>query len=191
MEIVTDIRRMDVMIVDPDKVARGNLAALARDFGCYSIRPFDNAEEAIVSIIGRPPKVVFVNWGENGELAYKLLEEIRCDPRDEVARTPIVIETADMGRAVLSKGIQWGATQFIAWPVVPAKLMQTLVFVRRDSRDTVRLGGRLQYLAPPRKPKVTRPGPKVKIQEFTAEPTPASDREPAQQSSDPDDILEL
>lgn len=189
MEIVSDIRRMDVMIIDPDKVSRGNLAALTRDFGCYSIRPFDNVEEAIVSIINKPPKVVFVHWGENGELARKLLREVRCDPRDEVARTPIVIETADMGRAVLSKGIQWGATQFIAWPVVPAKLMQTLVFVLRDKRQTTRRGGRLHYVAPKRKPKAPPKKPSVTIREF-----PPEDAKPAgatESPVDPDDILEL
>lgn len=193
MEIVSDIRRMDVMIIDPDKVSRGNLAALARDFGCYSIRPFDNVEEAIVSILNKPPKLAIVHWGEDGALAYKLLREIRCDPRDEIARTPIVIETADMGRSILSKGLQWGATQFLEWPVVPAKLKQTLIFVRRDKRDTVRHGGRLHYVARPRnKAKPVPSKPNVQIKEFsTADNSSALSGHASQEFADPDDILEI
>jgi len=186
MEYGSRIRRMDVMILDPDIVSRGNLGALIRDFGCYNVRPFDNVEMAIVSIISKPPSIVLCSFDEDKEFAATILEHIRRHNIDTTAQTPIVLVSKNLDTLTMSKGVQIGATQFLASPVVPAELIKKLVFVLKDNREMVRLDGRLTYVAVLKK--IQKPtAPKVQIVEFTAE-TPVQRKVKIE---DDDDILEL
>ncbi|VAV87750.1 hypothetical protein MNBD_ALPHA06-712 [hydrothermal vent metagenome] len=187
MEYNSNIKRMDVMILDPDVVSRGNLGALIRDFGCYLVRPFEDPEKAIVSIVAKPPAVVLCNFDPDGRFAATLLSHIRRHRIDVIASTPIILVSRKLDRQMMSVGLQAGATQFLANPVVPSDLMDKLVFVLKDQREMVRKEGRLTYLAAHRKlPK--NPPKSVNVIEFPAEePT----KTPMIPDDDDDDILEL
>jgi response regulator RpfG family c-di-GMP phosphodiesterase len=203
MEYGTRIRRMDVMLIDANKVSRGNLGALIRDFGCYSVRPFEDSETPIVSIINKPPSVVLCNWGSDGAFAIKILNVIRRHSVEAVARTPFILVSRNWDRQMMSVGLKAGATNFLDDPVVPADLMKKLTFVLCDKRQMLRNAGKMIYVsAPARQIKKSKPKPNVKIMEFTTKPKvrPKSDPVIAIASSvaslpetdaDEDDVLEL
>ncbi|PHR62766.1 MAG: hypothetical protein COA47_02465 [Robiginitomaculum sp.] len=188
MEYGSRIRRMDVMLIDPNTVSRGNLGALIRDFGCYLVRPFDDPEIAVVSILSKPPAVVLCNWGTDGAMVRQVLDQIRNHRNDEVARTPIIAVAQNLNRQITSNALKAGITQVLASPVVPADLMKKLIFVLTDQRQMLRREGRLTYVANLKKSKLIKPVPVPKVLEFPAAsvtPTPrAADAEP-------DDVLEL
>jgi len=186
MEYGSRLRRMDVMILDPETVSRGKVGALVRDFGCYNVRPFDNVEKAIVSIITKPPSIVLCNYDPNGEFASTVLDHIRRHGTDVIAQTPIILVSKSVDKTMISNSLQMGATQFLASPVVPAELIKKLVFVLKDNRQMVRQIGRLTYVPiPKRKTKPTTP--KVQVIEF---PIEASVRR-KKKIVDDDNILEL
>jgi len=202
MEYGTRIKRMDVMLIDPDKVSRGNLGALLRDFGCYSVRPFEDCETPIVSIISKPPSVVFCNWDPDQKFAESILHAVRHQNLDKVAATPVILVSRNLNRRVMSDGLRAGATQFMASPVVPADLIKKLNFVLSDKRSMTRQNGRLVYTIPPRK-LVKRNPVEVNVVEFVSKPVETQrsalcdatekKRSPAKNEmpKSPDDILEL
>ncbi len=167
MEYNSRIKRMDVMLIDPDKVSRGNLGALVRDFGCYLVRPFDDVEKAVVSIISKPPAIVICNWDAGEQISLCVLKQTRSHGNDMIARTPIVLMSRNLERLDMSKCLLAGTTQFLASPVIPADLMKKMVFILKDQRQMIRKDGRLIYVAAPRS-MGARPKPSVKIMEFTA-----------------------
>ncbi len=174
MQYSSRIKRMDVMLIDPDKVSRGNLGALLRDFGCYSVRPFEDCETPIVSIISKPPSVVFCNWDPDQRFAEQVLRSVRCQNSDKIAATAVILVSRNLNRKMMSEGLRAGATQFISSPVVPADLLKKLEFVLNDQRPMVRKNGRLQYAAAPRK-LVKKQRPSVKVMEFTAKSSAPSE----------------
>jgi DNA-binding NtrC family response regulator len=188
MEYSTGIRRMDVMLIDPDIVSRGNMGALVRDFGCYLVRPFEDIDKAVVSIASKPPAVVICNWDPDGENARALLDAVRLNQNDHIAKTPIILMSRNMDRRTMSDCLMAGATQFLKSPVVPADLMSKLVFVLKDKRATVRQQRRLVYVAPPRKPLRKPAGAQVKIVEFPTKPAAPAPKDPGPES---EDILEI
>ncbi|MBL4617317.1 MAG: response regulator [Robiginitomaculum sp.] len=203
MEYGTRIRRMDVMLIDANKVSRGNLGSLIRDFGCYSVRPFEDSETPIVSIINKPPSVVLCHWGSDGEFAAKVLNVIRRHGIDAVAKTPFVIVTRNKNRQIISAGLKAGATHFLDDPVVPADLIKKLTFVLCDKRQMLRHAGKMVYVsAPARQIKKSNAKRNVKIMEFTTKPKVKPKPDPViaiaplvatlpETDADEDDVLEL
>lgn len=203
MEYGTRIRRMDVMLIDANKVSRGNLGALIRDFGCYSVRPFEDSETPIVSIINKAPSVVLCNWGSEGEFAAKILNVIRRHSVEAVAKTPFILVSRNWDRQMMSVGLKAGATNFLDDPVVPADLMKKLIFVLCDKRQMLRQSGKLVYVsAPMRQLKKPKSKQKVQVMEFTTKskikpkPDPVMAIAPPVSSlretdADEDDVLEL
>lgn len=188
MEYGSRIRRMDVMLIDPNTVSRGNLGALVRDFGCYLVRPFDDPEIAVVSILSKPPAVVLCNWGADGAMTKQVLDQIRNHGVEVIARTPIIAVAQNLNRQMTSDALKAGVTQVLSSPVVPADLMKKLIFVLTDQRQMLRREGRLTYVASPKKAKLTKPAPPPAVVEFPAAPvTPA----PEVPDTEPDDVLEL
>lgn len=203
MEYGTRIRRMDVMLIDANKVSRGNLGALVRDFGCYSVRPFEDSETPIVSIINKPPSVVLCHWDSDGEFATKILNVIRRHSVEAVAKTPFILVTNNKSRQMMSIGLKAGATHFLDDPVVPADLIKKLTFVLCDKRQMLRHAGKMIYVAAPaRQIKKSKLKPNVKIMEFTSKPKVKPKPDPViaiaptiaplpETDADEDDILEL
>lgn len=186
MEYGTRIKRMDVMLIDPDITSRGNLGALIRDFGCYCVRPFEDCETPIVSIFNKPPSVILCNWDPKGTFVTTILDTIRRHRSDVVAQTPVIVVSKNLSRQVMSVGLQAGATQFLANPVVPSDLVKKLVFVLNDKRQMIRNDGRLVYVSRPRK--ANRRSSAPNIIEF---PASQSKVKSVLDASDPEDVLEL
>ncbi len=149
------IKRMDVVIIDDSQRIRSLMAALLRDLGCYSVRPFESVNEACVDIENARPSLVLCDWLMEGAGGSVFLDRIRCHTDEHIARTPVIIVTGHGSRDILVEAMQKGATQFLVKPVVPHELLKKMGFAHNDDREIVRRNGRMIYLKskPVAKPK--------------------------------------
>jgi len=145
------IKRMDVVVIDDSARMRQLLASLLRDLGCYSVRPFENVDEACVAIENKRPSMVLCDWQMATADGGVFLDRIRCAPDDRIASTPVVVVTGHGSRDILLESMKKGATQFLVKPVVPGELLKKMAFALNDDREMVRRNGRLVYMPPKKK----------------------------------------
>ncbi len=149
---------MDVVVIDDSARMRQLMAALLRDLGCYSVRPYENVDEACVAIQNKRPALVLCDWQMAAANGGVFLDRIRCHPDDRIASTPVIMVTGYGSRDILLESMKKGATQFLVKPVVPSELLKKMAFVLNDDRQMVRRNGRLVYMPPKKKAKAKAAG---------------------------------
>jgi two-component system, chemotaxis family, chemotaxis protein CheY len=147
------IKRMDVVVIDDSQRIRSLMAALLRDLGCHSVRPYENVHDGCQGVISQRPSLVLCDWNMAAANGGVFLDRIRCNPDETIASTPIVIVTGFGSRDILVEAMQKGATQFLVKPVVPSELLKKMAFVHNDDRPMARRRGRMIYLKAKPKPK--------------------------------------
>jgi len=166
------IKRMSVVVIDDSQRIRSLMAALLRDLGCHSVRPYEGVDQACTGIEKDRPTLVLCDWKMAAADGGVFLDRIRTHRDDYIASTPVVIVTGFGSRDILVEAMQKGATQFLVKPVVPRELLKKMAFVHGDDREMVRRNGRMIYvkakIAPKPEPAKAVPNKTSAIQQHQA-----------------------
>lgn len=166
------IQRMSVVVIDDSQRIRSLMAALLRDLGCQSVRPYEGVDQACIGIEKDRPTLVLCDWKMTAADGGVFLDRIRSHRDDYIASTPVVIVTGFGSRDILVEAMQKGATQFLVKPVVPRELLKKMAFVHTDDREMVRRKGRMIYMkaktAPKPAPTSIMPGKPSAVQKHQA-----------------------
>lgn len=144
---------MSVVVIDDSQRIRSLMAALLRDLGCHSVRPYEGVDQACTGIEKDRPTLVLCDWKMAAADGGVFLDRIRTHQDDYIASTPVVIVTGFGSRDILVEAMQKGATQFLVKPVVPRELLKKMAFVHNDDREMVRRHGRMIYMKAKTAPK--------------------------------------
>ncbi len=163
---------MSVVVIDDSQRIRSLMAALLRDLGCHSVRPYEGVDQACTGIEKERPTLVLCDWKMTAADGGVFLDRIRTHRDDHIASTPVIIVTGFGSRDILVEAMQKGATQFLVKPVVPRELLKKMAFVHNDDREMRRRNDRMVYLkaktAPKPAPAKVMPSRPVVVQKHQA-----------------------
>ncbi|WP_208990041.1 response regulator [Pseudovibrio brasiliensis] len=141
-----------VLIVDDNNYMRSILRTMVSGFGVRSIYEAGDGADAIAILLDRRPDIVLCDWIMHPIDGNDFLRILRQDEDSEIAKTPVIVITADSRRSVVVAARNAGVNYFLAKPIAPAILYDRLkaIVMQGDecvqARDMAQLpmGTRLQ-----------------------------------------------
>lgn len=141
-----------ILIVDDNNYMRSILRTMISGFGVRSIYEAADGADAIAITLDRRPDIVLCDWIMRPIDGNDFLRILRRDEDSEIAKTPVIVISADSRRSVVVAARNAGVNYFLAKPLAPATLYERLkaIVLQGDepvqARDTanVPVGTRLQ-----------------------------------------------
>lgn len=115
-----------VLIVDDNNYMRSILRTMVSGFGVRSIFEAADGADAIAILLDRRPDIVLCDWIMHPIDGNDFLRILRQDQDTDIAKTPVIVITADSRRSVVVAARNAGVNYFLAKPVAPATLYDRL-----------------------------------------------------------------
>jgi PAS domain S-box-containing protein len=130
---VTQLRGVDVIVVDDEPDARELLAALLEHHGA-TVTAAASVDEALAAIAARAPDVVVSDIGMPGADGYELLRRLRALACAERRATPAVALTGFARPEDGERALQAGFVAHLSKPVEPAALVTMVDQIANTTR---------------------------------------------------------
>src|SRR5438067_12433575 len=111
----------EILIVDDDALSRKILAQVLTSAG-YDCQVCENGAEALEMIHARQPSLLLLDFDMPGANGAEVLNQLRSDQHQAVARVPTIMLTAHGSEASEVSCLQAGADDFVTKPVNAAVL---------------------------------------------------------------------
>jgi CheY-like chemotaxis protein len=139
----TDLKRLKILIVDPNAYMRGVIADSLRRLHVVNIAAAANAVEAFN--VGRPfkPDIAFVDWEAGRMSGLEFTREIRRNTSGLARETPIILMASLIGHEQLMNARNAGVNEVLLKPIsaqgVLSRIEEVVLRPRRfiDSRNYV------------------------------------------------------
>ncbi len=115
-----------ILIVDDNNYMRSILRTMISGFGVRSIFEAGDGADAIAILLDRRPAIVLCDWIMHPIDGNNFLRIVRQDEDTEIAKTPVIVISADSRRSVVVAARNAGVNYFLAKPVAPAILYDRL-----------------------------------------------------------------
>lgn len=139
MSIAGEPIKLDVLIVEDNAFMRSVLAKVLRSFIVGRIGQAANGDEALEALrAGFRPDLVITDWEMQPINGLELARRIRRGEAGIDATTPVIMLSAcaNDGRAPLAR--DGGVNAFLAKPVSPSALLETIIEVTENPRPFIR-----------------------------------------------------
>jgi PAS domain S-box-containing protein len=136
----TDLRGVDVLVVDDQADARELVAQLLVECGA-TVRQSASAAEAMREFIAHPPDVLLSDIGMPERDGYELIREIRRLQPDEGAQVPAIAVTAFAQPSDRALALEAGYQGYLSKPVQPHELVEAVAQVAPARGDEAGPGG--------------------------------------------------
>jgi response regulator RpfG family c-di-GMP phosphodiesterase len=144
------IESLDVVVVDDAKPMQNILRSILHACRVARVRCFDNAEDALQSMLVEPPHLVITDWVMQPTDGLALVATMRR-AQGAIALVPAILLTAHPTRALIERAIAAGVHYVVAKPIAPATLVKRLEAIITDGRvfepDAARGAWRLEGAA--------------------------------------------
>ncbi len=128
------VEALDVMVVEDARSMQALVRSMLGGLGIERVRVMDSAEQAIQTMIGEPPDVVIANWRMEPTSGYQLLQTLRRKSMEPLCFVPFIMLSAHSTRALVEMAFRAGAHDFLAKPLAPNVLQQSLRRLVTDKR---------------------------------------------------------
>jgi DNA-binding response OmpR family regulator len=109
-----------ILIVDDEPNLSGLMADILGDAG-YATRTADNGRDALADIQADPPDLLLLDVNMPGLDGFEVATMLKADP--STATIPIIMVSAQAGRAARLIGLESGAEDYLSKPVDRAELI--------------------------------------------------------------------
>lgn len=134
------VEKLDVIVVEDSRAMQALIRSMLGGLGIERVRVADGAEQSIQAMIGAPPDVIIANWRMEPTSGYQLLQTLRRKTMEPLCFVPFIMLSAHSTRGLVEMAFRAGAHDFLAKPIAPAVLQQSLRRLVADTR-TFRLDG--------------------------------------------------
>jgi two-component system chemotaxis response regulator CheY len=114
-----------VLIVDDSPTIRGFAKIFLKPLQ-VDVQEAEEGMQALEMVRASPPDVIVVDINMPGMDGLVFTRELRSDPRQEIAKLPIVLLTGDRSDQIRQKGRDAGATDFLGKPIKGAELQDVV-----------------------------------------------------------------
>ncbi len=128
------VESLDVMVVEDARSMQSLVRSMLAGLGIERVRMMDSAEQAIQAMLGAPPDVVIANWRMEPTSGYQLLQTLRRKAMEPLCFIPFIMLSAHSTRALVEMAFRAGAHDFLAKPLAPNVLQQSLRRLVTDKR---------------------------------------------------------
>ena len=129
-----NIDQLDVVIVDDSRPIQTILRSILHSFRVERVRVFDNAEDALQSMLVDPPHLLITDWNMKPTDGLTLIRTMR-DPRaGPVALVPAIVVTAHATRPLIEASVRSGAHYVVAKPLAPQTILKRMEALTIDRR---------------------------------------------------------
>ena len=115
-----------ILIVDDNNYMRSILRTMVSGFGVRSIYEATDGADAIAITLDRRPDIILCDWIMRPIDGNDFLRILRRDEDSEIAKTPVIVISADSRRSVVVAARNAGVNYFLAKPLAPATLYERL-----------------------------------------------------------------
>lgn len=135
------------MLVIDDQPANVRLLSLLLTTSGYTVISALGGDEGLALARSMNPDVVLLDVRMPGMNGFQVLAAMRDE--DGLARTPVILLTADNSRESLERAYAAGATDFIAKPFLPQELLARVRTQAdlKQTRDALKLAEQLKHAA--------------------------------------------
>jgi two-component system chemotaxis response regulator CheY len=114
-----------VLIVDDSPTIRGFAKIFLKPLQ-VDVQEAEEGMQALEMVRASPPDVIVVDINMPGMDGLVFTRELRSDPRQEIAKLPIVLLTGDRSDQIRQKGRDAGATDFLGKPIKGTELQDVV-----------------------------------------------------------------
>lgn len=114
-----------VLIVDDSPTIRGFAKIFLKPLQ-VEVQEAEEGMQALEMVRQSPPDVIVVDINMPGMDGLAFTRELRSDPRQEIAKLPIVLLTGDRSDQIRQKGRDAGASDFLGKPIKGAELQDVV-----------------------------------------------------------------
>jgi two-component system chemotaxis response regulator CheY len=119
-----------ILIVDDEPFLRTTVRLVLRQVGRFEVADADDGETALAKIDKFRPDLILCDIGMGGMSGLDFVARLRRLPDPKLARTPVVMLTADADVATVQEAIKAGVNGYLVKPVsakmLAARLEQLL-----------------------------------------------------------------
>lgn len=128
-----EVLHCKLLIVEDDLITRAVLVKLLKKEGFEYIEEAENGQEAMVRVKSFRPDLVIADIKMPVMDGFELCRTIRHDPDPDIARTPILIQTALKHMKDKARVFEAGATDYVAKPIDPGEVAaRCIVHLERE-----------------------------------------------------------
>ncbi len=128
------VESFDVVLVEDSKPMQAILRSILMSVKVGRVRAFDNAVDALESMLIEPPNVIITDWRMAPVSGYRLMRTIRHRSLEPLCFVPVIFITAHGTKALVDKVMRGGAHFLLVKPVAPAILLARLQSLSTDNR---------------------------------------------------------
>ncbi|MTI16736.1 response regulator [Rhodobacteraceae bacterium RKSG542] len=120
---------ISVLIAEDNNYMRGLLRTMVTGFGVRSIYEAQDGADAIAVVLDRQPDIVLLDWVMSPVDGNEFLRILRSHNNPEIAKTPVIVISADSRRSVVTASINAGVNLFLGKPISPAVLFERMAAI--------------------------------------------------------------
>jgi len=125
---------LDIIVVEDSKPMQTIIRSILAALNIGRIRMFDQADEALQSMLSEPPNLIITDYRMSPMNGYQLLRSIRNRNMAPLCYVPVIFITAHGTRTVVEKAYRGGAHTVLVKPISPKVLQNRLDWITRDAR---------------------------------------------------------
>lgn len=150
-----NLSKANVLLVDSSQHALDMLVQIMKGFGVAEAHRCHGVEEAQRLVRAKTFDLMVIDPNLNDGDGYAFLRELRQSTSGSAnAYIPVILVSGHARASDVAKARDTGANYFVAKPLTPNVLLQRIMFVSRDKRPFVEIGG---YIGPDRRFKFEGP----------------------------------
>lgn len=135
-----DFSQLDIIVIDDNEHTLAILETILTAFRVARVRTYLSAEDALLDMETSPPNLLIIDWAMRSADGCKFVEQIRKKSMTPLCFLPVLLVTAYSSHKREEQAHRSGVNQFIAKPVSPTKIYQSICKVLTDRRRIIRQG---------------------------------------------------